>query len=137
MARAMPILNLNLMQLASSRKRTQLLRKQWWAKMQPSWRECESLIRALPADADWELIVRGGPNGLALVVMALFWWIHATKDDEELDVEILNAIEDVNWVFIELRVVPAANSDRSKLARETEDEDLEGSKSKKHVHFLP
>lgn len=91
--------------------------KQWWVKMQPSWRGGESLIKILPTDADWEPVLRGGPNGLALVVLALSWWIHAANDDKILNVELRSAIDDVNWVLLELiDVVSKSHSDTGKRA---------------------
>src|SRR5882757_275973 len=101
--------------------------KQWWARMQPSWRGCESLVRVVPADADWEPILRRGSNGLFLVIMALSWWINSTKGD--LDMELRGAIEDVKWVFSELvAATSAANSETGqKRDREFEEESQEES----------
>ena len=53
----------------------------------------------MPADANWEPIIRSGSNGLSLVVMALSWWIESTDD---LDSEIRTAIGNVQWVLSEL-----------------------------------
>ena len=73
----------------------------WWVKMQPAWCGGEFLVRTLPTDADWEPILRGGSNGLSMVVMALSWWVHATESNGQ-DSELLVAIDDVKWVFSKL-----------------------------------
>jgi hypothetical protein len=93
--------------------------KQWWVKMQPPWRECESLIRILPADPDWDPIFRGGSNGLSLVLMSLSWWIHLTKDDKEYNAELCGAIDDVTWVISEL-VAELSVANGMKRTREVE-----------------
>ncbi|KAI0245466.1 hypothetical protein BJV78DRAFT_1287779 [Lactifluus subvellereus] len=76
--------------------------RMWWVKMQPAWRGGESLVKTLPPDADWEPILRGGSNGLSMVVIALSWWIHATGSDIDHDLELSATIDDVKWVFSEL-----------------------------------
>ena len=91
--------------------------KQWWVKIQPSWHGGESLTRILPAVADWEPILRGGPNGLALVILALSWWIQTVNDNAVFDADLCNAIEDVNWVLLELiEVVSARGGKRARGA---------------------
>jgi hypothetical protein len=74
----------------------------WWTRIQPSWCGCDSLLRNLPVNAGWEPIFRCGPNGLALVIMALSWWIHSVKDNEEFSVDLRDAIDDVSWVVLGL-----------------------------------
>jgi hypothetical protein len=108
--------------------------KQWWVKMQPSWRERESLIRILPVDADWEPMLHGGPNSFALVILALSWWIHSAKADEEFDVDLRNAINDVNWVVLELKNVVAATLG-SKRGREADTEPDEESPTRKSKRY--
>ena len=67
--------------------------------MQPEWRKGDPLVKTVPADVNWALLIRGGSNGLALVVMALSWWVGAV---DAPDVDLLAAIDDVNWVLAEL-----------------------------------
>ena len=73
--------------------------KNWWTAMQPEWRKGDPLVKTAPADVDWALLMRGGSNGLALVVMSLSWWVGAV-DAPDLDLSV--AIDDVNWVLSEL-----------------------------------
>jgi hypothetical protein len=77
---------------------------QWWAKMQPSWREGELLVKLLPEDVDWEPVNRGGSNGLSIVVMALSWWVAAINGNR-LDGKLRTAISDMTWVLSELTAV--------------------------------
>jgi hypothetical protein len=76
---------------------------QWWVKMQPSWRGGESLVKTLPEDADWEPVNRGGSNGLSVVIMALSWWVAATKNGGDgSDGKLHTAISDMTWVLSQL-----------------------------------
>lgn len=67
--------------------------------MQPAWREGDSLVKSAPVDVDWVPLMRGGSNGLSLVVVALSWWICAVGVP---DSDLLLAIGDVRWVISEL-----------------------------------
>jgi hypothetical protein len=70
--------------------------------MQPAWREGpegDTLVRTVPADEDWTPLIRGGSNGLSLVVMALSWWVSAL---DAPDSDLSEAISDVKWVLSEL-----------------------------------
>ncbi|KIL53788.1 hypothetical protein M378DRAFT_93542 [Amanita muscaria Koide BX008] len=79
--------------------------KLWWVKMPPAWREGELLVKTLPTDVDWEPILRGGSNGLSIVVMALSWWVHAMGSTNQHDLELSAAINDVTWVLSKLVVM--------------------------------
>jgi hypothetical protein len=83
----------------------------WWVKMQPTWCEGESLVRTLPTDANWEPILRGGSNGLSMVVMALSWWVHATGSNGQQDLKLSAAINDVKWVLSELVMLLTSSTD--------------------------
>ncbi|RDX40911.1 hypothetical protein OH76DRAFT_1306207, partial [Lentinus brumalis] len=53
--------------------------KTWWASLQPATRRVDGsptlLNRIAPTDkSEWEIIWRGGPCGLFLVIMGLAWW---------------------------------------------------------------
>lgn len=45
--------------------------------MQPGWHNGELLVKVLPAVEDWEPVLRGGSNGLFMVITALSWWVSA------------------------------------------------------------
>ncbi|KAF8229716.1 hypothetical protein L208DRAFT_1211437, partial [Tricholoma matsutake] len=75
---------------------------QWWANMQLSWREGDSLAKILPMDVDWDPIHRGGSNGLSLIVMALLWWIKLTNTGNGPNKVLSGAISDLMWVLSEL-----------------------------------
>ncbi|KAH9955191.1 hypothetical protein BGW80DRAFT_1566314 [Lactifluus volemus] len=92
----------------------------WWVKMQPTWRGGESLVKTLPTEANWEPILRGGSNGLSMVVMALSWWVHAMGLNGQQDLELLVAINDVKWALSELVVMlsTASTNTRKKHSRE-------------------
>lgn len=69
--------------------------------MQPAWRDGDSLGMAIPANADWGSVLRGGPNGLFLVILALSWWVEGMQPDQQ-DLELFKAVNDVEWVLSEL-----------------------------------
>ncbi|EIW58984.1 uncharacterized protein TRAVEDRAFT_94514, partial [Trametes versicolor FP-101664 SS1] len=52
--------------------------KRWWVSLQPSLRtndEAWPLPRSEPVNpSDWDIVARGGCNGLFLVVLTLAWW---------------------------------------------------------------
>jgi len=87
----------------------------WWVKMQPTWRGGESLNKTLPTDANWEPILRGGSNGLSMVVMALSWWIQAIGSIQQQDEKLSTAIHDVTWVLSKLvSMLSSASMDTKK-----------------------
>jgi hypothetical protein len=88
--------------------------KLWWATMQPAWRGGKSLGTAIPTDADWKSVLRGGPNGLFMVILALSWWVCAMKPDQQ-DLELFKSINDVEWVLSEL--VSTLSLDKGKTGK--------------------
>jgi hypothetical protein len=105
----------------------------WWVNMQPPWRKRESLVKTLPADGDWEPIIRGGSNGLSLVVAALSWWISAVQPNDQHGLDLSAAIEDVSWVFSELVALLSAPSMETGKKRSLEDGSKDEPKSKRCV----
>jgi hypothetical protein len=105
----------------------------WWVNMQPAWRGQESLVKTSPADGDWEPILRGGSNGLSMVVAALSWWVSAIGPDNQHGLELLAAIEDVSWVLSELVALLSAASMETGKKHSLEDAGQEKPKSKRCV----
>lgn len=77
----------------------------WWASIQPSWRTPngadEHLSHDVPETEDWDCLLKGGPNGLFLVVMCLYWWRHiATEEKDSLTLSQYQFVaEDLVFVF--------------------------------------
>ena len=46
--------------------------KEWWNTLQPSWRSDGSNQDCL-ADADWQVLQKGGSNGIFIIIMCLSW----------------------------------------------------------------
>ena len=44
--------------------------------MQPEWHKGDSLVKTVPADVNWGLLMCGRSNGLAIVIVALSWWVN-------------------------------------------------------------
>lgn len=84
--------------------------RQWWKTTQPSWRMPNDsvsdwpLSRKVPPGKDWACSRRGGPNGLFLVIMCLFWWRYTAiaEDDRVAMAEYLSVAEDVAFAFGEI-----------------------------------
>lgn len=74
----------------------------WWTSMQPKSRIVEEntwpMKRTVDANEKWEKLLKGGENGLVLVLLSLSWWLKSTKKRDETR-ECLMAIEDVEWVL--------------------------------------
>jgi hypothetical protein len=107
----------------------------WWVKMQPTWRGGESLVKTLPTEANWEPILRGGSNGLSMVVMALSWWVHAMGLNGQQDLELLVAINDVKWALSELVVMLSTASTNTRKKHSREETMQEELVSKRCVRF--
>lgn len=82
--------------------------RQWWKTTQPSWRISNDsdwpLSREVPPGEDWGCSRRGGPNGLFLVIMCLFWCRYtATAEGDKVAIaEYLSVAEDVAFAFGEI-----------------------------------
>ncbi|TDL14824.1 hypothetical protein BD410DRAFT_693441, partial [Rickenella mellea] len=53
--------------------------REWWIVLQPPERvpstaERWPLLRPMHADLDWQRTLRGGRNGLFILVLTLVWW---------------------------------------------------------------
>ena len=60
--------------------------KRWWCALQPEWRDLSAwppLNTGAGPKADWSALTVGGPNGIFLPLMALSWWVGATKGTNE------------------------------------------------------
>ena len=78
--------------------------QKWWIAMQPKWRLTDQdwpLLREAPDAADWSSFLCGGPNGLFLVVLTLFWWARAVQTDRSQE-DFLSAVADVHWVMTQV-----------------------------------
>lgn len=74
----------------------------WWASIQPEWRGSKwPLDRSIPDTEDWSSMKLGGPNGLFLFVMCLYWWWSLAKEtsNEVACAEYLSVIEDVTFIL--------------------------------------
>lgn len=71
---------------------------QWWSAIQPQWRDTGNwpFAREDAAGQDWGHLLKGGKDGLFLVVISLGWWIHACDLSKS---KAYDAIMDVAWVM--------------------------------------
>ena len=71
----------------------------WWASLQPQWRNDQDgrpTQRSVPDNADWAALCRGGQNGVFLVLVALSWWVGGC---EKIEGEVHTIMEDVCWAL--------------------------------------
>lgn len=79
----------------------------WWRAIQPEWRKEHAegdwpLHRQAPLDEDWDLVARGGPNGLMMVMMAIGWWF-GRLDDKKAVAELGSVVEDITWALRKIK----------------------------------
>ncbi|PPQ81291.1 hypothetical protein CVT26_015193, partial [Gymnopilus dilepis] len=66
----------------------------WWTVLQPEWRILDGKVVAERIEGDWETLRRAGLNGLVSVVVALFYWGSAAREDDATDAEWDLAVND-------------------------------------------
>ena len=74
----------------------------WWRAIQPLWRGDE-LLREIPVDADWSVLLCGGSTGMLLVVLALSWWMSACDAKGLVDERLDGLITEVSWTLVEMQ----------------------------------
>lgn len=78
----------------------------WYSNVMPLWRRKKGtwpLGRAnvKGPDDDWQQVLRGGPNGIQTIVMALYWWF-LKADDEHTLLEASCVCEDLLYVLSDM-----------------------------------
>lgn len=80
--------------------------RRWWKTTLPAWRVSSDgsewpLSREVPEGEGWRDARRGGPNGLFLIVMCLYWWrcVSQAEGDRVAYAEYLSVVDDVSFVF--------------------------------------
>lgn len=79
----------------------------FWRDKQPPWRKVPAEKWLPPKDnannEGWEkLFGRTGENGLYTIVLSLYWWSLALPNEDFNDIEWVDAVNDVAWVFSRL-----------------------------------
>lgn len=48
----------------------------WWCELQPPFRgkDPRTMSRVQNADAEWSQLLKGGPNGFFIILLAVGWW---------------------------------------------------------------
>lgn len=99
--------------------------QEWWKGLQPPSRDMSGdwpPPRVIPDGADWSGLMRNGPNGFYLVVVALSWWVsHATT--QALREEFDSIVDDVNWVLMILLGLMSGSGKRSRDLVDDEEND--------------
>ncbi|EIW53636.1 uncharacterized protein TRAVEDRAFT_94269, partial [Trametes versicolor FP-101664 SS1] len=70
---------------------------EWWAGLQPAWRECDDRgIPVIGGSGDWNALRAPGKNGLLIVLLSLAWWREAATNATMQ--RWTAALADVAWV---------------------------------------
>lgn len=95
----------------------------WYNSLQPEWRSVVNplegwpLSRAVPEGEKWATLCQGGPHGLLVIILTLFWWHRAAKTPKELE-DVTVAIVDATWMFRQLFLSPTLHPARvARLSR--------------------
>lgn len=71
---------------------------EWWAGLQPAWRECDDRgIPVIGGSGDWNALRAPGKNGLLIVLLSLAWWREAATNATMQ--RWTAALADVAWVI--------------------------------------
>ena len=57
------------------------------------------LPRFIRSEAKWDGLRRGGPNGVFILILTLYWWSLAVEGEDDMTVIYERAVDDVNWVL--------------------------------------
>ncbi|PPQ76963.1 hypothetical protein CVT24_009373 [Panaeolus cyanescens] len=114
----------------------------WWFGLQPSWRSAKSAkkvedVLRINTKLDrehWNSVLKGGNNGLYVVVMALSWWLRS----DPASVDVWPVVDDVRWVIQRVTrvlesefAVESTSSSKSGKRRATDDNEAAGSSRNK------
>ena len=84
----------------------------WYISLQPNGRGRAWPLARRSVDEQWEPMMRGGRNGILLVILALLWWSRTVSTDEQ-QLEVEDALQDLVWSFEQmLNVIPKKNGDK-------------------------
>ncbi|KAI0083410.1 hypothetical protein BDY19DRAFT_900350, partial [Irpex rosettiformis] len=75
--------------------------REWWQSMQPAWRTTSWPPQNTSAgDAgSWDVLNRGGPCAVYLVLICLRWWWMKVGVGGQDDSDLRIAVKDVSWVL--------------------------------------
>lgn len=115
--------------------------RQWLITIMPDWRGSEwPMARTKPEDAKdtWEVLRRGGRNGVMLYIIALSWWL-SQADSPSSKRQAEAVVDDLAWAVGEtvvefglptmvLEMVPKVNSVRQKRRKGLDNERRQSAK---------
>ncbi|TFY53652.1 hypothetical protein EVG20_g10020 [Dentipellis fragilis] len=83
--------------------------KQWWTTNQPKWRFQSDVDWPLKRDVDgddnkWEVLAKGGGNGIFMLLVRLVWWYRSAKTEAEVN-DVDSAIEDVQYALTKMALM--------------------------------
>jgi len=91
----------------------------WWYGLQPEWRQLpnSAVSREVPDKGEqWDMLCRGGKNGLFMAVLALAWWAAALGEVSDDD-ELCDALDDATWVMQRMATLLKADGERHRIKR--------------------
>lgn len=104
----------------------------WWCKLQPSFRgedpRAMSRVAPVDVDVDWSQLLKGGPNGIFIVLITLGWWSLGVRSANGDINDCFRALADVQWVLEQLQ---ASFNSAAKRPREMNSAGRSTSKNKR------
>lgn len=99
----------------------------WWCDLQPPFRGKDpmAMSRVTDSTAEWSQLLKGGPNGFFVILLALGWWYIGVKSAGGDCSDCNHAFADVQWVLEQMKL---SFANPAKRARETDGEDASTSK---------
>lgn len=113
----------------------------WWGGLQPDFRgkDLKTMSRVVNAPVDWTELLKGGPNGLFVILLTLGWWYIGVEFAGGDLKDFNHAVSDVLWVLDQIK-----SSDSLKRKRADKADHLSETRIKKrygsivlssHVHY--
>ena len=92
------------------------------------------MSQKIEGEVGWGNLMKGGPNGLFVIILALHWWRLGLDFDGHDTSDWTRAIKDVLWVFEQLKVCLSGSRKRKIEDRNLNDD--KGHSPKRYVLFV-
>lgn len=119
----------------------------WYASIMPPWRRVGAdgwrLSRNAPAgDAGWDVLMKGGGNGIFIIILSIVWWRDAAKDEADLAL-VQEALKDLRWTFDAMlrsvgalkAHVPAPRTTRTSPTKRSASEELATPRTRSRMRY--
>lgn len=108
---------------------------EWWCGLQPNSRgaDPQCMSREITKEYEWDILMKGGQNGLFVVLLALYWWFLSVEFDGDGFDGWNCAMNDVQWTVGQMKIC----LDRSrKRTRDEDEEDIDNNSAGLKRYFF-